>query len=91
MMWGRTGRNEIEVMDGTTFYIADDPAIEWWKCWAMGHYFHFLGELVLGSYHAYASAMLDPSFPPAGLDPPKSGGEPFWSTPIIDRQDEAAV
>lgn len=91
MMMGTKGRNEIEVMDGTTFYFADDPAIQSWDCWAMGHYFHFLGELVLGSYHAYASAMFDPSVLPVGREPFKNGSVPFWSTPIIDRQDEGAV
>lgn len=54
---------QIEVFDGTTLYLADDPAITGWGS-LMHHYYHWMGEILLGAYHAYTSSMVAPALEP---------------------------
>lgn len=67
--WNIFRRSKIQVFEGMTFYFADDPAITGWGS-LMHHLFHFLGELLLGTYHAYTASYLDPLAPVHAAPPP---------------------
>lgn len=91
-LWSIFHHSKIQVLEGMTFYFADDPAITGWGS-LMHHLFHFLGELLLGTYHAYTASYLDPLAPvppaPPPVPPPSRFVSPFcinWENHELQEQ-----
>ncbi|KAJ7158755.1 hypothetical protein C8R46DRAFT_1110180 [Mycena filopes] len=75
-----TGRNRVATVEGTTLLFNDPPQF-------LNHYFHFVAELIYGSWAFLYGAFSDQPVKPLVSVPEPSFNPPFISnsTPKIDR------